>query len=102
MALDPESQNLLNLMAAANRPAWISLTPEQARTLLGRTALLQFCERAPGANPASAQPCDTQGQWVQATGNLNGNIVPLTSRYLKANAQVSTDQIGRASCRERV
>ena len=31
MALDPESQNLLNLMAAANRPAWISLTPEQAR-----------------------------------------------------------------------
>ena len=31
MALDPESQNLLNLMAAANRPAWISLTPVQAR-----------------------------------------------------------------------
>src|SRR6185295_17364601 len=31
MALDPESQNLLNLMAAANRPAWISLTPVKAR-----------------------------------------------------------------------
>jgi len=31
MALDPESQNLLDLMAAANRPAWISLTPGQAR-----------------------------------------------------------------------
>jgi acetyl esterase len=31
MALDPESQNLLDLMAAANRPAWISLTPSQAR-----------------------------------------------------------------------
>jgi acetyl esterase len=31
MALDPESQNLLNLMAAANRPAWISLTPLAAR-----------------------------------------------------------------------
>ena len=71
------------------------MTPEQARKLLGRTALLQFCERAPGANPANVQPCDDQGQWVQATGNLNGNIVPLTSRYLKPNAQVTTDQIGQ-------
>src|SRR5204863_511147 len=26
MALDPESQRLLDLMAAANRPAWITLT----------------------------------------------------------------------------
>jgi acetyl esterase len=31
MALDPESQNLLDLMAAANRPAWVSLTPVAAR-----------------------------------------------------------------------
>ncbi len=31
MPLDPESQNLLDLMAAANRPAWISLTPKAAR-----------------------------------------------------------------------
>ena len=31
MALDPESQNLLNLMAAANRPAWITLSPAAAR-----------------------------------------------------------------------
>ena len=31
MPLDPDSQNLLNLMAAANRPAWISLTPQAAR-----------------------------------------------------------------------
>ncbi len=31
MPLDPESQNLLNLMAAANRPAWISLSPAAAR-----------------------------------------------------------------------
>ena len=43
MALDPESQNLLNLMAAANRPAWISLTPEQAR------AVVQFHARTTGA-----------------------------------------------------
>src|SRR6476469_36865 len=31
MALDPESQRLLDLMAAANRPAWITLTPQAAR-----------------------------------------------------------------------
>jgi|SRR5579883_1516318 acetyl esterase len=31
MPLDPESQNLLDLMAAANRPAWITLTPAAAR-----------------------------------------------------------------------
>jgi acetyl esterase len=31
MALDPESQRLLDLMAAANRPAWITLSPEAAR-----------------------------------------------------------------------
>jgi acetyl esterase len=31
MPLDPESQNLLDLMAAANRPAWISLSPQAAR-----------------------------------------------------------------------
>src|SRR5215831_5417897 len=31
MALDPESQNLLNMMAAANRPAWITLSPAAAR-----------------------------------------------------------------------
>jgi acetyl esterase len=31
MALDPESQRLLDLMAAANRPAWHTLTPEAAR-----------------------------------------------------------------------
>src|SRR5260370_29378951 len=31
MALDPESQNLLELMAAANRPAWVTLSPAAAR-----------------------------------------------------------------------
>jgi acetyl esterase len=31
MALDPDSRRLLDLMVAANRPAWITLTPEQAR-----------------------------------------------------------------------
>ncbi len=31
MALDPESQRLLDLAAAANRPAWNTLSPEAAR-----------------------------------------------------------------------
>jgi len=33
MALDPESQRLIDLMAAANRPAWNTLSPEAAREL---------------------------------------------------------------------
>jgi acetyl esterase len=33
MALDPESQRLIDLMAAANRPAWNMLTPQAARDL---------------------------------------------------------------------
>src|SRR5688572_6184151 len=70
------------------------LTPDEARSLLGRTALLQFCERAPGIDPDLQIPCDTQGQWVQAVGKLDGRSVPLTSRFLKANAQVGTDPIG--------
>ncbi len=33
MALDPESQRLIDLMAAANRPAWNTLSPADARRL---------------------------------------------------------------------
>ena len=33
MALDPESQRLIDLMAAANRPAWNALSPQAAREL---------------------------------------------------------------------
>ena len=33
MALDPESQRLIDLMVAANRPAWNTLTPQAARDL---------------------------------------------------------------------
>jgi preprotein translocase subunit SecD len=70
------------------------LTPDEARSLLGRTALLQFCERAPGVDPDVQVRCDTAGQWVQAVGKIDGRSVPLTSRFLKANASVSTDSIG--------
>jgi acetyl esterase len=33
MALDPESQRLIDLMVAANRPAWNTLSPQEARDL---------------------------------------------------------------------
>ena len=33
MALDPESQRLIELMVAANRPAWNTLSPQAARDL---------------------------------------------------------------------
>lgn len=70
------------------------LTPEQARDLLGRTALLQFCEQGQSPYGTQAQPCDEQGQWVQAMGTLDGKVVPLTSRFLKPNSFVGTDQLG--------
>ncbi len=73
------------------------LTPEEARSLLGRTALLRFCERAgqqtlPGGEPAAA--CDTQGQWEQSYGIIDGKALPLNGRSLKANAFVGADQLG--------
>ncbi|MBM4416105.1 MAG: protein translocase subunit SecD [Chloroflexi bacterium] len=69
------------------------LTPAEARELLGRTALLQFCERVTGNNPGNV-PCDTQGQWVQAVGELRGEQVALTSRFLRPNAFVDMNQLG--------
>jgi preprotein translocase subunit SecD len=69
------------------------LTPAEARELLGRTALLQFCERLSGTNPGTV-PCDEQGQWVQAVGELRGEQVALTSRFLKPNAFVDVNQLG--------
>jgi acetyl esterase len=46
MALDPESQRLLDLMAAANRPAWHTLSPQAARDLY-----LSLRPGAQGARP---------------------------------------------------
>ncbi len=71
------------------------LTPERARSLLGRTAQLRFCE--PASSPDAAQAvgkCDTQGQWMQATGDIDGKKVGLTGRFLKPNAYVGFDQAG--------
>ena len=69
------------------------LTPDEARSLLGRTALLRFCEQAPSPPPPE-DACDAGGQWQLAKGELDGQQVALTGRFLKANAYVGTDQLG--------
>jgi hypothetical protein len=53
MALDPESQRLLDLMAAANRPAWNTLSPEAARELY-----LSLRPAAQGPRPADVKVVD--------------------------------------------
>ena len=43
MALDPESQKIIEAMVAANRPAWHTLSPEAAReAYLAATAATQL------------------------------------------------------------
>jgi acetyl esterase len=53
MALDPESQRLIDLMAAANRPGWNTLTPQAARDLY-----LSLRPGAQGPRPAEAAVVD--------------------------------------------
>ncbi len=53
MALDPESQRLIDLMAAANRPAWNTLSPRAARELY-----LSLRPAAQGPRPAGAKVVD--------------------------------------------
>jgi acetyl esterase len=53
MALDPESQRLIELMAAANRPAWNTLSPQAARDLY-----LSLRPGAQGPRPAEAKVVD--------------------------------------------
>ena len=68
------------------------IDPDEARALLGRTALLQFCELSTGLS--GGETCDAAGQWVQSSGVLAGQQVALTGRLLKANAFVGTDPLG--------
>ncbi|MCC6238646.1 MAG: protein translocase subunit SecD [Dehalococcoidia bacterium] len=73
------------------------LTPDEARSLLGRTALLRFCEAAGQQTlPGGEEPavCDAEGQWVQSYGIIDGRALPLNGRSLKANAFVGADQLG--------
>ena len=53
MALDPESQRLIDLMAAANRPGWNTLTPQAARELY-----LSLRAGAQGPRPAEVTVVD--------------------------------------------
>ena len=53
MALDPESQRLIDLMAAADRPAWNTLTPKAARELY-----LSLRAGAQGPLPAGVKVVD--------------------------------------------
>ena len=69
------------------------LTTEEARNLLGRTALLRFCQPAT-VQEGAGKPCDSTGQFLQALGEINGRPIELTGRFLKANAFVSADSIG--------
>ncbi len=67
------------------------LDPDEARQLLGRTALLQFCEAPTGLGGA---PCGDDGQWVQSLAVLDGASVALTGRFLTPNAFVGSDPLG--------
>ena len=53
MALDPESQRLIDLMAAADRPAWNTLSPQAARDLY-----LSLRPGAQGPRPADVKVMD--------------------------------------------
>ncbi len=68
------------------------LAPDEARQLLGRTALLQFCEAPTGLGGGA--PCGADGQWVQSLAVLDGESVALTGRFLRANAFVGADPLG--------
>ncbi|MBG92821.1 MAG: protein translocase subunit SecD [Chloroflexi bacterium] len=69
------------------------LTPQEARDLLGRTAMLRFCEPA-NEDISILGSCDVSNDWQPANGIVDGRSVVLTGRFLKSNAFVSTDQLG--------
>src|SRR5712691_527246 len=51
---------------------------EEAKKLIGQTAKLEFKEQ------------DATGQWIPSTGQLNGEVVPLTGAYLVPGHQQVT------------
>src|SRR5260221_13858476 len=53
MSLDPESQRLIDLMVAADRPAWNTLSPQAARELY-----LSLRPGSQGPRPAEAKVVD--------------------------------------------
>jgi preprotein translocase subunit SecD len=69
------------------------MTPDEARRLLGRTALLRFCEPSTDLLE-EVGACDAEGRWQQATGTVDGRRLALTGRFLRSNAFVSADALG--------
>ena len=76
------------------------LTPEEARNLLGRTALLRFCEVGQ-ATASASEVCGTatgadgsSTVFVQSRGVIDGESVALTGRFLKPNAFINFDALG--------
>ena len=69
MALDPESQRLIDLMAAADRPAWNTLSPKAARELY-----LSLRPGAQGPLPAGVKVVD--------------RAIPGLGKVVKQNADV--------------
>ena len=55
---------------------------EKAKELVGLFTLLEFREQ------------DSEGNWIPATGTVNGEELTLTSRYFKENTYVTVSQIG--------
>ena len=58
------------------------LSIEQARSLIGRTAQLRFCEPAQSAL-LTQNACDSDGLWFEAVGTVNGEVRALTGAYLE-------------------
>lgn len=66
--------------------------PQQARQVIGQTAILEFGEVAKDANDPAIKWKNVLGQnWKPATGELNGKEVPLTSAYFQTNTYVTAD-----------
>jgi preprotein translocase subunit SecD len=56
---------------------------EKAKEMIGRFSLLEFREQ------------DEEGNWLPATGTVDGNELTLSSRYFKENTFIDVDQFGR-------
>jgi len=71
------------------------ISPEAARDLVGRTASLEFKEVPIDESGRPRTGPDGSPLWQPALArNDNGDLVPLTGRYLKPIAYVTTDQAG--------
>ena len=69
--------------------------PESARNLVGRTAKLDF--RVAKAAASGGVERDASGEivWVPAQGVIDGQAKALTGEFLKPNAFISADSVGR-------